>query len=192
LESGEIVAIDLIKFDHSTVEVRGLRRPDPPIVDPRIVEFLFASTRLKTLRSSTENVSFGGERGFLNYGAAAVRIPDDHKIGRIELPSSWKLFGLTLSTAPNEHEHFIIKSVVSLSEGAFDEIIKAKGSNSALIFVHGFNTSFEDALYRNAQIAWDLQYKGLPILFTWASRGQVRDYLYDRESAYLARDASGY
>jgi esterase/lipase superfamily enzyme len=58
-----------------------------------------------------------------------------------------------------------------------------------LVFVHGFNTTFEDALYRNAQIVWDLQYTGLPVLFTWASRGQVADYIYDKDSAYLAREA---
>ena len=31
-----------------------------------------------------------------------------------------------------------------------------------------FNTTFTDSLYRLAQIVWDLQYKGLPIAFSWA------------------------
>ncbi len=35
----------------------------------------------------------------------------------------------------------------------------------ALIFVHGFNTSFDDAAFRMAQIVWDLGYRGLPVLF---------------------------
>jgi esterase/lipase superfamily enzyme len=51
------------------------------------------------------------------------------------------------------------------------------------------NTTFEDALHRNAQIAFDLQYDGLSVLFTWASRGSLTSYIYDKESAYLARDA---
>jgi esterase/lipase superfamily enzyme len=190
-ENGEIATIDLTALDRRIVDVRGQGKPaiPPPIIDPRIVEFLFASTRQEGVQSSTENIGYSGERGMLTYGAASVRIPDDHKIGRIELPSSWKLFGMTLSSSTSEHERFIIKRVVPLSESAFSQIIKNKGANSALIFVHGFNTSFDDALYRCAQITWDLQYKGLPILFTWASRGEVIDYLYDRESAYLARDA---
>jgi esterase/lipase superfamily enzyme len=163
--------------------------PAPPDVDLRIVEFLFATTRQNMSLSSAKNASYSGERGPLTFGAASVRIPDDHKIGRIELPSSWSLFGLTLSTAPDEHTHFIIKRVVSLSEDAFGEVIRAKGAKTALVFVHGFNTTFEDALYRNAQIVWDLQYQGLSVLFTWASRGKVTDYVYDKESAYLARDS---
>jgi esterase/lipase superfamily enzyme len=118
-----------------------------------------------------------------------VRIPPDHKIGHIERPSSWSLFGITLSSAPNEREHFVIKQAVSLSEHEFDRVITGKGAKTALVFVHGFDTTFEDALYRNAQIAWDLQYSGLSVLFTWASRGSVADYIYDKESAYLARDA---
>lgn len=158
--------------------------------DPRVVEFLFASTRkLIATAASTTKISYSGERGSLTYGAASVRVPEDHKIGHIELPSSLKLFGITISSStPDEREHFIIKSVVSLSENMFDEIIRAKNAKSALVFVHGFNTTFEDALYRNAQIVWDLQYRGLSVLFTWASRGDVTDYIYDKESAYQARD----
>jgi esterase/lipase superfamily enzyme len=163
--------------------------PPPPVADPRVVEFLFASTRRQVSAPSDQNISYSGERGPLTYGAASVRIPDDHKIGRIELPSSWRLFGISLSSAPNEHEHFLIKRAVKLSEESFADVVEHKAAKSALIFVHGFNVSFEDALYRTAQIVWDLQYGGLAILFTWASRGESIDYLYDRESAYLARDA---
>jgi esterase/lipase superfamily enzyme len=164
--------------------------PTPPIVDPRVVEFLFASTRKPLAPSMTTNISYSGERGpTLTYGAASVRIPDDHKIGRIELPSSWSLFGIKLSSAPNERDHFVIKSAVPLSEDKFGQVVRAKGSNTALVFVHGFNTTFEDSLYRNAQIVWDLQFGGLSVLFTWASHGEIRDYVYDRESAYLAREA---
>lgn len=163
--------------------------PTSPIVDPRVVEFLFASTRQEIVQSPTSSISYSGERGSLTFGAASVRIPDDHKIGRIELPWSWKIFGITLSSAPNEHEHFVIKRVIPLSESTFGQVVRAKGAHTALVFVHGFNTTFEDALYRNAQIVWDLQYTGLSVLFTWASRGDVADYIYDKESAYLARAA---
>lgn len=192
------------KTDHATAPwhstITSMPRPAPggpaislsapiPAIDPRVVEFLFASTRQQITGSPGQNISFDGERAALTFGAASVRIPDDHKIGQIELPSSWKLFGLTWSTTPDEHLHFIVKRVVPLSEDVFAQVIKAKNARSALVFVHGFNTSFEDALYRNAQIVWDLQYSGVSVLFTWASRGEAVDYLYDQGSAYLARDA---
>lgn len=65
--------------------------------------------------------------------------------------------------------------------------IRSSGKPEALVFVHGFNVSFVEAVYRCAQIAWDIAYKGIPILFSWASRGAVLDYGYDRNSALIAR-----
>ena len=62
----------------------------------------------------------------------------------------------------------------------------------ALIFVHGFNVSFDNALFRAAQIAYDLNFDGPGVSFSWPSRGQagtlgsilaIRHYPYDRESA---------
>jgi esterase/lipase superfamily enzyme len=42
-----------------------------------------------------------------------------------------------------------------------------------LVFVHGFANSFEDAVFRNAQIVYDLDYQGLSVLYSWSSRGDV-------------------
>ena len=39
-----------------------------------------------------------------------------------------------------------------------------------------------------AQLAHDLQAPGVPVLFTWASRGQATAYVYDLNSATAARD----
>lgn len=57
----------------------------------------------------------------------------------------------------------------------------------ALIFVHGFNNTFEDSAYRFAQILYDLHYEHPAILFAWASKGDAIDYIYDKESAEIAR-----
>jgi esterase/lipase superfamily enzyme len=55
--------------------------------------------------------------------------------------------------------------------------------NQALVFVHGYNTSFDNGLYRTAQIAYDLHFDGAPFLYSWPSGGAVASYPYDRESA---------
>ena len=123
-----------------------------PTTEPRLVEFLFATTRKR--QTTPTQVSFTRERGKdLIFGAAAVRIPEDHKIGRIELPKSWKLWGINLKEEPLQDEkHFVVRKVVSLSEDEWGQIIKEKNAKTALVFVHGFNTSFEHALYRNARL----------------------------------------
>ena len=54
--------------------------------------------------------------------------------------------------------------------------------------MHGYNTRFEEAVYRFAQITHDSGAPVLPVLFTWPSRGRLFDYVYDRESATYSRD----
>ncbi|MFO3796979.1 MAG: methylmalonyl-CoA mutase family protein, partial [Anaerolineales bacterium] len=51
-----------------------------------------------------------------------------------------------------------------------------------------FQSEIADAAYRFAQIIHDSGFKGVPVLFTWPSRGQLLAYPYDRESAYYSRD----
>ncbi len=58
-----------------------------------------------------------------------------------------------------------------------------------VIFVHGFNNTYSDAVFRFAQIMHDSATDAAPILFTWPSRGNVFDYLYDKESTNFSRRA---
>jgi esterase/lipase superfamily enzyme len=51
------------------------------------------------------------------------------------------------------------------------------------IYVHGYNNSFDDAVFRAAEVWHFMGRVGVPIAFTWpAGRGGVRGYAYDRES----------
>src|ERR671924_419438 len=61
-------------------------------------------------------------------------------------------------------------------------------SHDVLVFVHGFNNTYEDSVYRFAQIVHDSKVDAAPILFTWPSGASVFDYNYDRESTTYSRD----
>ncbi len=59
-----------------------------------------------------------------------------------------------------------------------DQAVSGRRSASVLLFVHGFNTPFDDALIRSAQLSVDLSRRGAfdagaPMLFSWPSAGQV-------------------
>ena len=56
-----------------------------------------------------------------------------------------------------------------------------------LVFIHGFNNRFEDAVFRFAQVVHDFDAPVVPVLFTWPSRGSVLAYGYDRESTLLSQ-----
>ncbi len=47
--------------------------------------------------------------------------------------------------------------------------------------------TFEHALHRTAQLAYDLEFDGVPYLYSWPSKGEESGYLYDRDSADRAR-----
>ena len=50
---------------------------------------------------------------------------------------------------------------------------------SALIFVHGYNVSFEDAARRTGQITYDLNFDGLSVFYSWPSDGKTAKYMDD-------------
>jgi esterase/lipase superfamily enzyme len=55
------------------------------------------------------------------------------------------------------------------------------------VFVHGYNVSFEEAARRTAQIHYDLQFKGVPIFYSWPSRANMRSYFFDRNEIQFSR-----
>jgi esterase/lipase superfamily enzyme len=183
--------------------------PEPSLLDPcsafpalcsdaakgSQVEFLYATTRQQT--TADNRVSYSGERpnppDEMSFGAARVHVPKGHLQGKIELASaSWLNWIYQVKSDPDKH--FIIEKITPMSQDDWGKIIDGNKKDEALVFVHGYNTSFDEALYRMAQIIYDMKYDfGLPVLFTWASRGgqsaSTLEYSYDRESAMIARSS---
>jgi len=138
---------------------------------------------------------YGAERARrLELGRALVTVPKVHQVPNIERPWVIRL-PFTQIVLHREREdpnrHFTLKEVRPLTEDEFLRLVRARLGPSrsykdhALVFVHGFNTSFEHALYRTAQIAYDLKFDGAPFLYSWPSKGALgrHEYSYDRESA---------
>jgi esterase/lipase superfamily enzyme len=59
----------------------------------------------------------------------------------------------------------------------------------ALLFIHGYNTSFAWSLHRAAELAASTRYNGQVYMFSWPSRESVLDYLADLERAKSAQAA---
>ncbi len=51
----------------------------------------------------------------------------------------------------------------------------ANYKDHAFIFVHGYNTSFDYAIYRTAQIAYDLKFDGAAVRLQLAVRRRSRE-----------------
>jgi esterase/lipase superfamily enzyme len=65
----------------------------------------------------------------------------------------------------------------------------AGGPRDVLVYVHGFNATFERAALDAARLSDALKFRGDTLLFSWPSRDSVFDYMADRESAVWSRDA---
>ena len=69
----------------------------------------------------------------------------------------------------------------------FSELLRSRLAQSnrkdVYLFVHGFNNSFEDAVFRAAEVWHFMGRCGVPVVYSWpAGRGGLRGYAYDRES----------
>lgn len=145
---------------------------------------LVASSRA---RDPQPGVFYSGERTpALSFAKVEMTVPPNHKPGMVESPKQ---------SPPNPATDMVVREAVyrdTPQEFASDlksELAKwPAGKRQAVIFVHGYNTLFSEALYRLTQMAEDSKAPGVPVLFTWASRGSVGDYVYDNNSATAARD----
>lgn len=131
---------------------------------------------------------YNGERGRgLRYGIAEVSIPDDHTRGVIEMPKWWKL---EFRATPDRH--ITVLGVEPLELPAFVErsrsLLGRASTRDVLVVVHGYNVAFGAAAARAAQLAWDLDFRGVPMLYSWPSEGRVLRYPTDESNIRWTED----
>ncbi|MEM0946655.1 MAG: alpha/beta hydrolase [Pseudomonadota bacterium] len=143
---------------------------------------------IMTTRAADEvtAVFFGPRRApDLGLASLVVSIPPNHVVGEIERAR-------TLPPDPRT-EFAIVDPVVYETDDAFvgdlnTELRKrSPGERDILFFVHGYNTTASDAALLLAQFVEDTGYTGVPVLFTWASAASAPRYVYDLNSALIAR-----
>jgi esterase/lipase superfamily enzyme len=146
---------------------------------------LFATNRKIASQQDFTAKRFGTTlSGDMSYGIATVNIPVEvHHRGELELPSSWKP---TWWEKRDPKKHFLLEKIDALTGDQFrDKLCNPSGdtSHDILLFVHGYNTTFEFACLRLAQVAYDIQFSGSPVVFSWPSQGTLSGYGADQNSA---------
>jgi esterase/lipase superfamily enzyme len=121
---------------------------------------------------------FGSARGPLRYGSCEVSIPRDHRLGELESPSL-----LRLEFRQDPEQHVVLLSAELADRDAYMEQLRqalgAGGARTALLFIHGYRTTFEDAARRTGQLAYDLGFQGAPVFYSWPSQGKLSGYIVD-------------
>ncbi|WP_139247135.1 alpha/beta hydrolase [Hyphomicrobium sp. NDB2Meth4] len=147
----------------------------------------------RAVQPNAQRLAFGSDRARkLQLGVAEITVPKVHEVPNVERPWVVKIpyFDVTLYAEKEDaKKHFTVKDIKALTKEELLAQVRERLKTSsifkdqALVFVHGYNTSFDNALYRTAQIAYDLDFDGAPFVYSWPSGGAVASYTYDRESA---------
>jgi esterase/lipase superfamily enzyme len=163
-------------------------RPGPELLSPtqastpgaRVVTVYVVTTRARQMPDS--NVFTDGHSRELNYAAFKISIPPGHRAGNIEWPTSMPNPALSFATVQQE----------VLDKQTFEQMVAARSSPrtplKAGVFVHGFNTNFQEALFRLAQMAADADVGGAPVLFAWPSEAKLTGYVADKDAVTASRD----
>ena len=110
-----------------------------PYSSPALIPVLFATNRENGgIRPSTE----------MRFGIASVKVPSEREIGSIE-------------------GGYEIQDTRPVSIQDLKALLSQEAEWGTLVFIHGFNVDFNQALQRAAQLAFDLKFQGKILLLSW-------------------------
>ncbi|MCA9111007.1 MAG: alpha/beta fold hydrolase [Planctomycetaceae bacterium] len=160
-----------------------------------VVRVFYGTNRVHS-GSLNPKTFYGQGRGDVSYGHCDVSIPRNHQKGKLESPSIWRF-----EFREDPKKHVVLLGVVEKPQAQFMSELRqvvwnsmkvvdtengpALAGGEALVFVHGFNNSFEDAARRTAQIAHDLKFQGVPVMYSWPSQEKSSLEAY-REDGHMA------
>lgn len=117
----------------------------------------------------------------IHFGKRIVRIPTSHRTGELGSPL-WKRLLLQVD------DRITVDPATVMAQGAFERDVRKflggldPSDRNVLVYIHGFNTGFDDAARRAAQLGFDLKVPGITVLYSWPSRGSVSAYVSDLSS----------
>ncbi len=143
---------------------------------------------LATMRapSADKQQMFDGDRSEnLHFADFTVSVPKNRVAGSIEFPTTKpdlkKQFAVTSATRSDD-EAVLVASLRS------ELALLPPEERNIFIFVHGYNVSFAEGLFEQAQLRHDFDIPGISLHFSWPSAAKTALYLYDRDSVEYSRE----
>jgi esterase/lipase superfamily enzyme len=160
----------------------------PPAVPPRPQYCVWFGTNRRPSTEGDAIVGFSSRRdqdpAAIHYGTCDVKVDKSRAFASLDSPLWKRLLRL-------DDDAIGLRAIQSASQSDFWRSVRHELSNwdeearQALVYIHGYSCSFEDAARRAAQIGLDLKVgvdentPGLMAFFSWPSRGSTKDYLPD-------------
>jgi len=141
------------------------------------------------LRDELSGEVFGARATDLSYGTCKVSVPkpENRQAGELNRPLSvW-----ILEAPENPEKHFTLQKLTEHADKdefyhSLSNQLAKSADGVSLLFIHGYNVSFEDAIFRTAQLAVDLKFPGAPITFSWPSYADPLKYTFDEQNAEVS------
>ncbi|CDN57161.1 Esterase/lipase/thioesterase, active SitE (plasmid) [Neorhizobium galegae bv. officinalis bv. officinalis str. HAMBI 1141] len=159
-------------------------RPSAEVLHPAAIKQV--ESEKVTLLSVTnrnkvkEDGGFGSQwAGDLTYERYGFSVPSERTGSAIVYPSK----------TPDARRQFVVTRRDQLTRKAWidDATRSANFDGTVAVFVHGYNTNYQEALFRAAQMAADAKTLSPPILFSWPSAASVTGYVTDRDATLYSR-----
>jgi hypothetical protein len=161
--------------------------PQPAAEPVDLYKVWYATNRALEGESFTSELS-----DKLRFGFCRVEIPKSHKFGSLGSPDPSGVVQRVKSDGALRITQRSVWSVEKGSAGFVTSVRKALGKtrNQILVYIHGYNVSFDNAILRAAQIGSDLK---IPVTtaFCWASKGSLEWYTADEDTIGGERQSSG-
>ncbi|KPQ06914.1 MAG: hypothetical protein HLUCCA12_08055 [Rhodobacteraceae bacterium HLUCCA12] len=154
---------------------------DAPVGDLRSVHV--GTTRAIDPETGAHGRGRASDMQFIQY---EVSIPPERETGAIERPRRNQPF--------DPERHFGVRDSIEMDAAEYRAAVRRRlaempsDQRESIIFVHGFNTTFIEGVYRVAQMSNDLTLPGVALHYSWPSLGAPLAYAHDRDSALFARD----
>ncbi len=189
------VAIEIVATRSSDMDPAGW-------MPNNVVPVLFATNRKRT--GSDNPFYFYGNQltdragaAALEHGVATVRVPRERERGELTRPSTVVLtiervakhHGISTLPAlvlPNPDTDFLYEHKIHVLEQAeftstLKDAVAVSKSKTAVLYIHGYNNDFTEAVFRTAQLVYDLSqfdYDLVPLMFSWPSNPGIPGFDY--------------
>jgi esterase/lipase superfamily enzyme len=147
-----------------------------PVPNASVQEIYVNSGRLPSTQARDLQQDRNARTNFARYD---VSIPGTHGLGQIEWPDG---------PVDPETDFAVVGQQDFGTSDALIKAIQAEPGDEVTLFVHGYNNTPSEALYRFAQISHDFEIDVPRVLFAWPSSGTATGYVYDRDSVLFSRD----
>ena len=145
-------------------------------------EAIFVGTSRKLVDGA-----FGFERSeAVAYHRYDVLVPFEREVGQVQWPKK------NPKRADPAKSFLLLADQAFADAPAFRKDLKAamgrRNQRDVVVYVHGFNNTMAESVYRVAQMHHDLKVTGVAVHYAWPSRGSALGYVYDRDSSLFGRD----